>query len=113
VLTTARKGLVLRYLGLALLALAVATSSLTFNWVLDHDSAANFFSEFAGRVVYLSDIFLWIGLAFWATGWYLSQGKSWRWGPWYVILPLLLLVALSLLNTLWAENAAQASYTAA
>jgi hypothetical protein len=63
--------------------------------------------------VYLSDIFLWIGLAFWATGWYLSQGKSWRWGPWYVILPLLLLVALSLLSTLWAENASQASYTSA
>lgn len=112
VLTTTGMGLVLPHLGLALLALATATSSLTFNWVIEHNQQANFFPEFAGRVVYLSDTLLVGGLAFWTLGWRLSPRQPWRYGPWYVFLPLLLLAVLTVLSIVWAGDAGQAGYSA-
>lgn len=111
-LLEASSGLALRNVGLGLLCFGMAAASVTFNWVVDHDTAANLFPEFAGRVVYLSDIFVWSGLAFWATGWYLSRPASWKWGPWYAALPLVFLTCLSLLSVLWAQDPAQAVYTA-
>lgn len=111
-LTDARMGLVLRYLGLAFLALAAGTSSLTFNWVIQHNQQQNFFPEFAGRVVYLSDIWLFGGLALWIPGWRLSPRQPWRYGPWYLFLPLLLLVVLTALSIIWAGDGGQAGYSA-
>jgi O-antigen ligase len=90
----------------------MALSSVTWNWVARHDTAANFFPEFAGSVVYLSDIFLWVGLAFWTAGWYVSRPASWNWGPWFAAWPLVLLTGLSVLSVFWAEHSGQATYTA-
>ena len=52
-----------RYIGVWLLAIAVASSSLTFNWVLYHRPESNFFPEFAGAALYLSDLWLVLGLS--------------------------------------------------
>ena len=102
----------MRYLGLVLLTVAVAASSLTFSWTLEHKSDANFFPEFAGRVLYPSDLLLVAGLVIWAVGWYLSSRQPIRYGPSYVFLPLLILVGLTTLSIIWAADAPQASFTA-
>jgi hypothetical protein len=109
---TEQLGIGTRYLGLAILALAVGTSSLTFNWVIEHRAESNFFPEFAGRVVYLSDILLLVGLIFWTTGWYLSPRQRLRYGPWYVFLPLLGLFVLTVLSIVWADDGTQAGFIA-
>ncbi len=103
----------LGYAGLILLALAVSTSFLTFNWVIEHHPEANLFPEFTGRVIYLSDIFLFAGLATWAIGWYSTPGRSIQCGPRYLFLPLLFLVFMTILSVAWAENATLAIFTAA
>lgn len=53
-----------RYVGLALLALAIGSASLTFNWIVAHRPDSNFIAEFAGGVIYPSDILLFLGLVF-------------------------------------------------
>ena len=105
-------GLAVRYLGLALLAVGVASSTLTFNWTLYHRLADNFFPEFAGSVLYLSDIFLVLGIVIWSLGWYLTSGLRLRTGPWYVFAPICVLTVLSVLSTIWSVDAAQTAYVA-
>lgn len=102
----------LRYAGLAALAAATASSSLTFSWVVEHRANLNVFPEFAGRVIYLSDIFLIVGIGLWLLGRLASKEKVWRFGPRNVTVPLLVLVAISNLSILWAADGAQAGYTA-
>ncbi len=104
-------GLLIRHAGLAILAVALATSSLTFNWVIEHRVELNFFPEFGGGVVYLSDIFVFAGLAVWTVGWYLSPSQGLRFGPWAVTVPLAVLVILSVLSLGWATNEPVAVYT--
>lgn len=99
-----------RMSGLAIIALGVAASSVTVNWVIDHDQRANFFPEFAGRVVYLSDLFLLAGVAVWAAGWNLYPRRAPTFGPRYVGLPLLLLVVLTALSVVWASDPALAGF---
>ncbi len=74
-------GSTVRFIGLGALAIWVGTSSLTFAWVLDHSVEMNFFPEFAGLVLYLSDIFLIGGLLTWTVGWNLSPRLNLRFGP--------------------------------
>ena len=99
-----------RYLGLAVLCLAVGASSLTFSWVIEHRADSNIFPEFAGRVVYLSDVLMAVGMGLWMLGRYLLPRRSLRLGPWFVLVPLLLLVSLSNISSAWAIDAAQARY---
>jgi len=106
-------GFAVRYLGLVALALGVGASSLTFAWIVEHRVEQNFFPEFAGVVLYVSDIFLIGGLAIWIVGWNLSRHLNLKFGPWYVFIPLCVLVLLSLLSIFWAVDGAQAGYTAA
>jgi len=94
------------------LVIAIGTSSLTFNWVIEHNSEANVFPEFAGRVVYLSDILMFVGLILWAVGWYLSPTRTIRYGPKYVFLPLLFLAVMTALSIVWAEDSGQAGFAA-
>lgn len=102
----------LRYLGVCLLAFAVATSSLTFNWVIEHNTTENYFPEFAGKVIYLSDVPLVLGVLIWTFGWARSQRRLLRLGPVYVFIPILILTVLSVASTAWAGDSAQAGYTA-
>jgi O-antigen ligase len=106
-------GAAVRYLGLGTIALGVASSSLTFSWVVLHRAEHNFFPEFAGVVLYVSDIFLIGGLAIWTAGWNLSPNLNLKTGPWYVFIPLCALVILSAVSMFWAVDGAQAGYTAA
>lgn len=106
-------GSAVRYLGLCSLALGVGTSSLTFTWVIEHRLEQNFFPEFAGLVLYISDFFLIAGLAVWTGGWNLSPRMSLRFGPKYVFIPLFGIVCLSVLSILWSVDGSQASITAA
>ena len=85
---------------------------MTFNWVLEHRQQENFFPEFAGRVVYLSDILVIAGLFVWLIGRLLARSERLRLGPWYVAAPLLTLFALSALSVLWAEDQSQAATAA-
>jgi hypothetical protein len=102
----------LRQLSLAVIALGVAASSLTFNWVIEHDAQENFFPEFAGRVVYLSDILVFLGVGLWATGWYLCGREQIIKGPRYVFLPIIALTALSVISVVWAVDGGHAGYSA-
>jgi O-antigen ligase len=104
-------GLIVLDLPLWTLAAAVATSSLTFNWVVEHRPEANLFPEFAGRVVYLSDILLVFGLALWTIGRLLRQHRKLEYGPWYVAVPIAVLLALTLLSIVWAIDGSQAGYS--
>ena len=99
-------------LGLALLALGVATSSLGFIWVLRHDQRENFFPEWGGIAVYLSDILVVAGLVAWGIGWLATSRRPLSLGPRYVFVPLLLLVALTILSVAWADHASLASFSA-
>ena len=112
-LTVADVGSTVRYLGLCSMALGVASSSLTFNWIIEHRVEQNFFPEFAGLVLYLSDFFLVAGLAVWTGGWNLSPRLNLRFGPKYVFIPLGGIVLLSLLSILWSVDGSQAGITAA
>ena len=60
--------------------------------------------------MYLSDILLLVGLAFWAAGRYLSSVQGFSYGPSYVYLPLLFLVVLTMLSIIWAVDGRQAGY---
>ena len=101
----------LRSTGLAVIALAVGVSSLTFSWVIEHRRESSFFPEFAGGVVYLSDILLLLGLCLWGMGWYLSLRKGLKYGPWYVSTPLLVLAWMTAFSILWAIDDLQAGTT--
>ena len=105
-------GSILTYCGMVFLVIAIGTSSLTFNWVIEHNAEANLFPEFAGRVVYLSDILMFVGLILWAVGWYLSPTRTIRYGPKYVFLPLLFLAVMTALSIVWAEDSGQAGFAA-
>ncbi len=102
----------LRTFGVWCLALGAATSTFTFHRVIEHDPQTLFFPEFAGKVVYLSDIFILVGLGTWIVGWVLSPGGSLQHGPWYVFVPVLVLTFLSTLSLLWAADTAVAGLTA-
>ena len=52
---------------LVMIGIGIGSSSLTFAWVRQHDIAGNFFPEFAGGVIYLSDVFLAAGLTWWVV----------------------------------------------
>ena len=65
----ARCGLALRYFGLTLLALAVGSATLTFDWIIAHRVESNLVGEFAGAVLYPSDVLLGSGLSIWFIGW--------------------------------------------
>ena len=95
-----------------MIAVALGTSSLTFSWVLQHRTELNFLPEFAGPVIYLSDIPLLVGLGLYATGWAVSPKPQAAYGPLYVSLPLVFLTVLSLLSVLWAVDVDQAGYIA-
>ena len=99
-------------LGFFVLGLAVGVSSLTFNWVLEHRSTSNYFPEFAGRVVYLSDILVIAGISICLAGRFLARSERLRLGPWYVAAPLFTLLALSALSVLWAADPSQAAIAA-
>lgn len=101
-----------RYAGLIAMSIGVATSSLTPNWIIEHDEAANFFPEFAGRVVYLSDVWLLLGLATWVVGWYVKPPRTLRLGPSYLFVPLAILVALTALSAVWASDGTTAAFAA-
>ena len=100
----------LRQSGLVLLAVGVAVSSITINWIVEHDPGLNFFPEFGGRVVYLSDVFIIVGLGLWALGWSLGPRRAPRLGPAYLFLPLLILVVLSALSVVWAQEGSIAGF---
>ncbi len=100
----------LRLIGLWTVAFGIAASSLTFNWVIEHRTEANFFPEFAGRVIYLSDVLLLAGVAAWLGGFFASPNRAFRYGPPYVSAPLGVLVLLTALSTLWAIDGAQAGF---
>ena len=110
--TVAEVGLWSRNLGLVLLALAVGSATLTFDWIIEHQPDLNYVGEFAGAVLYPSDFLLVAGLAFWTVGWFLSPGLKLRYGPLYVLIPLLLLVALTGFSGLWATYEALAGFSA-
>ena len=101
-----------RYVGLIALAIGVATSSLTISWVIQHNAEAGIYPEFAGRVIYISDVWVFVGFAAWMTGWYLGPPRPLRLGPSYVFVPLLLIVVLSVLSTVWAGDGAIATVAA-
>ena len=65
--TRHNSGMVAINLGFLVLGFAVGSSSLTFSWVLEHQAAVNYFPEFAGRVVYLSDILVIAGIFIWLS----------------------------------------------
>lgn len=94
----------LRTLGLILIAVGVATSSLTFSWIIESDPRVNLFPEFIGRVIYLSDVPLLAGVAVWLGGWRLAGAPRLNLGPAYVAFPLLLLMALTALSIVWAVD---------
>ncbi len=103
----------LRHAGLTLLAMGVAASTLTLNSVIFHDRVGNYFPEFSGQVVYLSDVLLGVGALAWLAAW-LARGRGrLRAGPWYVWAPLALLAGLSALSLLWADHQAVAQLTVA
>ncbi len=104
----------LRHIGLLLIALGVGTSSFTFNWIISHDVSANFFPEFAGSVLYLSDLFIVSGLITWLI-YRKSTGRLPRFstGPLLVFVPLTVLTLVSVLSLLWAEESTVALTTAA
>lgn len=104
----------LRHASLLLLALGVGTSSFTFNWVISHDVSANFFPEFAGSVLYLSDIFVVSGLIAWAA--YRKQvGRLSKFaaGPLLISVPLVTLTVVAVISVSWADNGSMALVTAA
>ncbi len=65
----------LRGVGLTLLVGGVAASTLTFSSVISHDRVANYFPEFSGQVVYLSDVLLGVGALAWLAAW-LARGRG-------------------------------------
>jgi len=101
-----------RYLGLALLALSLGSSTLTFDWIIAHRPEINFVGEFAGAVLYPSDVLLFFGLMFWMMGWYFSPSLTLRYGPWYVLIPVLTLAILTTLSILWASYGVQTGFIA-
>lgn len=103
----------IRSVGLAILSFGVATSTLTFNWIISHDARANFFPEFAGRVVYLSDLVLLAGIAVWLAGWHLFPRRPLRFGPAYVFVPLAVLVILTVFSVGWASDPGLAGFATA
>lgn len=92
----------IRYSGIVLLALAVGTSTLTFSWPIGEPSDARVFREFAGPVLYLSDVFSLVGLALWTASWALRGRPALRFGPSYVTVPMIVLVVAGLASALWA-----------
>lgn len=100
----------LRRLGIILVSLGVGTSSTTTNWIVAFDARVNFFPEFGGRVIYLSDPLLLGGVVLWGVGWRLFPGPRLNLGPQYVWYPLLVLVALTALSTVWASDAGLAGF---
>lgn len=102
-----------RAAGIALIVLAMATSPLTFNWIVEHDPALNFFPEFSGRVIYLSDVLLAAGVVVWLSGRQLSPAaRPVTLGPSYVAIPLVTIVVLTALSTVWARESGVAGYSA-
>lgn len=97
---------------LSLIIAGVGTSSLTFADVWQHDQASNYFPEFAGRVVYLSDVLLAAGILIWALVRVFRHGLTMRLGPVYVWVPLLVLTVLSFVSALWAIDHSLALWTA-
>jgi hypothetical protein len=93
-----------REIGVVLVAVAIATSSLSFHWIGSHQTTVNLYPEFAGIVLYISDVPLLVGLAIWATGWYFSPSLRLRDGPGYVFLPLLAILVLSAASVFWADD---------
>ncbi len=108
---TLNGGSTLRLAGIVLLALAVATSSLAFIWVIDHRESVNAYPEFAGIALYLSDIPFLLGLAVWAVGWYLSPALRIYDGPRYVAMPLLAIIVLSAATLFWTDDLTVTGYT--
>ena len=107
-----RAGPALRYLGIGLLAMAVGSATLTFDWIISHRVDVNLVAEFAGSVIYPSDIFLVGGLATWVFGWFLSPDKTLRTGPWYTFLPMLALTVMSVASIIWAVDGPQTAFSA-
>lgn len=105
-------GFIVRNVGLVALAVGVGAAPLTFHWIVVHRPEANFVGEFAGAVLYPSDILVFTGLLFWFTGWYLSPDLRLRYGPWYLFLPLFLLTVLTMISPLWSIYATQAAFIA-
>ncbi len=100
-----------RYIGVILCAAAVATSSVSLQRTIFHRPEASFFPEFAGMVIYVSDVLLAVGLFVWFVGWYLSPTIQLRFGPKRVFLPLAAIVLISSASFLWAPDAAVAGYS--
>lgn len=95
-------GLALRFSGLFLLALAVGSATLTFDWIITHRVESNAVGEFAGAVLYPSDLLLISGVLFWTIGWRITSDFTFRLGPVYVVIPFLILGIMTLLSGLWA-----------
>lgn len=107
-----RLGVPARVAGLIFCALAMGSATLTFDWIVVHRPELNYVGEFAGAVLYPSDIMLLAGVGFWGVGWLLSPGLKLRYGPLYVFLPLLILVVLASYSGLWAIYSTQAGFVA-
>lgn len=100
-----------RFVGIVLLSIAVATSSLSVHWIASHQTSVNSYPEFAGIILYISDVPLLVGLVVWAIGWYFSRPLRLHDGPRYVALPLLAILVLSAASLFWANDTGVAGYT--
>ncbi|MBI4304743.1 MAG: O-antigen ligase family protein [Chloroflexi bacterium] len=104
-------GLRLRQIGVWSFAAGVAASSFTFHRVLSRDLSENFYPEFAGVAVYLSDV-MWIaGLCAWGMGRLMARNASLTVGPRPVFTALTVLTVLSFASISWAINPGQAAVT--
>lgn len=111
-LTVSRIAQAARLLSLWMIVIGVGVSAFTFNWIIEYNPELNFFPEFSGRVIYLSDVFLFAGVTLWMASWRLSSRQPLRYGPRYVFAPLFALTALTILSVIWADDAAIAGYSA-
>jgi len=91
----------LRRSSLLLLSLTLVLSSFTFRWVLIRRGPVNVYEEFSDLLLYISDIPLIAAVVFFVVA-YCVDHKPLRTGPWYMTVPALILVILSLLSSLWA-----------
>lgn len=91
----------------------VGVSSLTFGRVWSHDVPANYFPEFAGGVIYLSDVLLATGFVFWIVARLSYRRAGVDLGPPYVWIPLAALTILSWASVIWALESSVAVWSAA
>lgn len=85
----------LRRSSLVLLSLTLVLSSFTFRWVL--------IGRYPFSVLYVSDIPMIVTVVLFILAHYFDR-KPLKTGPWYMTVPALILVILSLLGTFWAVS---------